>query len=49
MSELEEAVQILGRLVNTTLHQTIAAARADLQDETDDDEPPAELPTGQYL
>lgn len=49
MSELEEAVEILGRLVNTTLHQAIAAGRSEQQPETDDDEPPAELTTGQYL
>lgn len=50
MSELEEAVEILGRLVNTTLHQAIAAGRAEQQQyETDEDGPPAELPTGQYL
>ena len=49
MSELEGAVEILGRLVNTTLHQAIAAGRSEQQHETDEDGPPAELRTGQYL
>lgn len=49
MSELEEAVEILGRLVNTTLHQAVADGRSEQQPEIDDQEPPAELPTGQYL
>jgi hypothetical protein len=49
MTELEEAVEILGRLVNTTLGQAIATGRSGLQAEPDDEPPSAELPTGQYL
>lgn len=36
MSELEDAVEVLGRLVNTTLHQAIAAGRSEQQHETDE-------------
>ena len=46
MAELEEAVQILGWIVNVTLRSSIQAEAPEL--ETEPTETP-ELPTGQYL
>ncbi len=46
MSELEEAVQILGRFVNVTLQGSMTSQAPEPEP---DDEPPGELPTGQYL
>jgi hypothetical protein len=47
MSELEEAVAILSRMVNLTLRTTMAAPEPGAADE---EEPPApQLPVGQYL
>jgi outer membrane biosynthesis protein TonB len=48
MGELEEAVEILGRMVNLTLRSTMA--RPEPESEAAEEEPPTpELPTGQYL
>lgn len=47
MAELEEAVQILGRIVNVTLRSSIQAEVP--QPESEPDEQLSELPTGQYL
>lgn len=47
MSELEEAVEVLGRMVNLTLRSSVAAEPAG--EAEDGDEPPPELPVGQYL
>ena len=50
MAELEEAVEILSRLVTTTLGQSIATARAQAQAQVEpDDDEPVDLPIGQYL
>ena len=47
MSELEEAVQILSRIVNVTLRSSIQAQAPEPEVELDEQVP--ELPTGQYL
>jgi hypothetical protein len=49
MSELEEAVQILSRIVNVTLRSSMQAQSPALEPETESDEEARELPTGQYL
>lgn len=46
MSELEEAVEILGRLVNVTLRSAVATEPAL---ESQDEAPAPELAVGQYL
>ena len=47
MSELEEAVQILSRIVNVTLRSSIQPPAPEPGSEADEQVP--ELPTGQYL
>lgn len=47
MAELEEAVQILGRMVNVTLLSSVQTEGP--EHEAEPDEPTPELPTGQYL
>lgn len=52
MGELEEAVEILGRIVNLTLRSTFAQPEPEPEAEPEaaEEEPSApELPTGQYL
>lgn len=47
MSELEEAVQILSRIVKVTLRSSLHTPA--LEPETEPDEEAPELPAGQYL
>jgi hypothetical protein len=49
MAELEEAVQILGRIVNVTLRSSVRTEMPEPESEAEPDEPMPELPTGQYL
>lgn len=46
MSELEEAVQVLGRMVHLTLRSSVAVEPAS---EAEEGEPPPDLPVCQYL
>ena len=46
MAELEEAVQILGRIVQVTLRSSV---QADVPEHEIESAEPPELPTGQYL
>lgn len=49
MAELEEAVEILGRMVDLTLRASVARPEPAPVEEPADEAPVPELPVGQYL